>query len=111
MKNACGRLRRLTRIESCQVVFRLSHNSVEITSRQRRAFSRAAPMEPSTAAELLRSQASRSSTSALPTVPSASVPMADSSDAQMNDSDAHGSSSSSPRWTSRMRLVSSARST
>ena len=37
VKNECGRLRRTTWVASCQVTLMLSHSSVEITSRERRA--------------------------------------------------------------------------
>ena len=56
-KNACGRARSAGAAQSSQVTLMLSHSSVEMISRERRAFSRAAPMAPTTEAESSKSQA------------------------------------------------------
>jgi hypothetical protein len=96
----------------CQVEFRHSHISEETVSRAPRAFSRAAASDPTTELALRSSRPSRLTTRADVNGPSMSgMPITASSDRQAESSEVHGSASIRCRCTSRMRAVSSARST
>ena len=114
-KNRCGRrlLGRRPGASELWVVLSDSHSSVEMISRARRAFSRAARSEP-TIEPGAPSYASRPSMSARVicrvTSGSMGAPITPRSTRQDESSSSQGSSSSSCRWTSRMRAVPSARS-
>jgi hypothetical protein len=96
-----------------QVVLIASHSGSDSVSRARRADSRAAARVAAIEAGELTSYASRSSTAREVTglSESASTPMIESSVRQVVSSSTVESSSISWSWTSRMRAVSSARST
>ncbi len=94
-----------------QVVLMADHMSVDSVSRARRALSRAASRVATIEASDARSDSSSRSIARWSTGPSCSTPMMPSSSRQDSSSSTKGSSMTSWVCTSRMRAVTSARST